>query len=1120
MAQSQSVNLSVAGLYTAPNDFSGVPPGAMDEATNVSIDQKNILASRRGFDHVVGPISVNPIVVANRGTTFSTSQIADTATEYVINRLSDGTLQRSPGPGETDTDWVPWSGTFADPASDAKLRFFETNRRKYVLTSDGPQILDLRTLSDGGNVATAAGVPKALDLVATAQDTPGFLSPNVAATPIATVTDSSEILTNISDLTDIEVGMYASAPGVFATLVVQDLTYTSLVDGVFGNSVTIEYVDPGAPSSPLSVTVTGTAISVSLETSSGSALVSTADDIVGAIQGSDASSLVDVTVTGTGSNVQAAAAAAPLTGGLAGPIPAGTVVDSINESQPLITQTGNTTAGSATISNLASVAGIAADILVSGAGIPDGAKVVSITGGGPYSVVISSDAYRTATGAEIAFSTPPSIVLTNQATDDATDVVVTFYRGSQVGYRLLFIGRDSINSALLYGAPTGMAVATNISASSVAVSVTTNLPADLTMGPAVTLYVQLYRSDTTEAASLPPLDQMQLVYEAAVSAGDISAGKITILDQTPDSLKGIPLYTGSDREGILQANDPPPLCKDATPYRDMMLYANCTLRPSLKVTLLGVSLPGGSGLQEGDEITLTPATGSPITLTAVSGTPSSAGEFKVVTAGTPAQNITDTTNNLISAINYAPGLAPGVSPVYAYLISGASDLPGQILLVSKSYSTVTVSASAHGGTAWTPSLAPADAATLTSESLPNSILVSKQAQGVSVPQANQLLIGDASSPIVRVLALREYALVLKTDGVYRITGLTPSTLSSALFDNTTRIVGSETAVVLTNAVWMLSNQGVVSVADTGVQIRSDPVKDIMDRLTGPLLDTTRSVAFAVAYETEKKYILSAPETDEDQFCPVQWVFNYITNTWVSWDRPVSSMHVAQSADRLYLGNADSPTISRERHDGTAADFCDEDLSVTITAISGDQVTLDSVDGVGEGDVVVQTAELRALVIGVDAVTNTLTVSDDTGLSAGAATVKTAISSRVQWKPVVNGDNPVMARQYSEGALLFRNTQFNFGTIGFFTDADNSIESVAIVGSASGEWGFFAWDDVPWGGVIRPLAVRFYVPQNKQYASQLVAILTIQNALSTWTCQGISISANLISQEVPSATVDA
>lgn len=1114
MAQNQSVNLSIAGLYTAPNDFSGVPPGAMDEALNVSIDQKNILSPCRGFNWFKDAVSATPGVVANRLTSFSTSQIGSVQTEYCITRLSNDTLQRTAGPGESANAWFTWSGTFSDPATDAKLRFFESNRRKYVLTSDGPKLLDLENAGSGGNQSTAAGVPKALDLVADAQDSPGFLTPNVEATPTATITNASPVLTAVSDLTNIEVGMYASAPGTFAALVVQDLTYTSITDGPFGNTITIAYVNPMANNSPLAVTVTGTAISVSLETNSGGTLISTATDVLGAIQGSDASSLVDVAVTGTGSNVQTAAVATALSGGAAGPIPSGATVDSIEESQPLITQTGNTTAGSTSIANLASNAGIVAGVLVSGEGIQEGTKVSSISGAGPYTVVLSQAAYKTATGVSISFSTAPSITLTDSATGSAT-AIVSFYRGSQVGYRLLFIGRDSINNQLLYGSPTGMAVAVNTSPSSVSVSVVTNLPDNLTMGPSVTMYVQLYRSDATESASLPPLDQMQLVYEAAITAADITAGKITILDQTPDSLKGLPLYTGSDRDGILQANDPPPLCKDATPYRDMVLYANCTNRPSLKLTLLGVSLPGGSGLQEGDEITLTPDGGSPLVLTAVSGAPTNPGEFQVVTSGTPAQNIADTANNLISAINYAPGLLPAVSPVYAYLLSSASDLPGQLLLVSKSYIAVSVEASFHGDTAWSPSIAPADDATLTSESLPNTILVSKQGQGVSVPSANALLVGDASSPIVRVLALREYALVMKTDGVYRVTGLTPSTLSASLFDNTTRIVGAETAVVLTNAVWMLSNQGVVSVSDTGVQIRSEPIKDITDRLTGPMLETSRSVAFAEGYETEKKYILSVPENDDDTFCSSQLVFNYITNTWVSWGRSTYAMHVAQNEDRLYVANALSSTISRERHTGTSADFCNEDLSRTITAISGDQVTLDSVVGIGEGDVLSQTAELRALVVAVDGVTNTVTVEDDTGLTTGAVTVKTAILCRVQWKPIVNGDNPLLARQYSEGALIFRSTRFNFGTIGFFTDADNSIESVPIEGAASGEWGFFPWGEVPWGGIIRPQAVRFYIPQNKQYASQLVPILTIKNALSTWTCQGLSISANLIGQEVPS-----
>jgi hypothetical protein len=183
MSQNQAVNLSIAGLYTAPNDFSGVPAGAMDEALNVSIDQKNLLQSRRGFADYRDPVSVTPGVVANRLTSFSSSEILDTRTEYVIARCSDAILERSGGPGESTTLWYPWPGTFEDPASDAKLRFLETNRRLYCLTSQGPMLLDIQNAGSGGNIATRAGVPKAVDLVAEAQDAPGFLQPNSVATP-------------------------------------------------------------------------------------------------------------------------------------------------------------------------------------------------------------------------------------------------------------------------------------------------------------------------------------------------------------------------------------------------------------------------------------------------------------------------------------------------------------------------------------------------------------------------------------------------------------------------------------------------------------------------------------------------------------------------------------------------------------------------------------------------------------------------------------------------------------------------------------------------------------------------------------------------------------------------
>lgn len=101
------------------------------------------------------------------------------------------------------------------------------------------------------------------------------------------------------------------------------LLLTSLVLGLDGNDIDFEMLDPGAPSSALSVTVTGTydaadrKISVSLETDGGSALISTAEEVADAINAhASAKRLVLVRFGGDGSGVQAALAATPLAGGL------------------------------------------------------------------------------------------------------------------------------------------------------------------------------------------------------------------------------------------------------------------------------------------------------------------------------------------------------------------------------------------------------------------------------------------------------------------------------------------------------------------------------------------------------------------------------------------------------------------------------------------------------------------------------------------------------------------------------------------------------------------------------------------------------------------------------------
>jgi hypothetical protein len=107
---------------------------------------------------------------------------------------------------------------------------------------------------------------------------------------------------------------FAVAAETAASLIVQDLTYTAVANlGAGGNSITIAYVAGGTAGAEV-VTVTGNAISVSMETT-----VSTATQVKAAIDASAAAiALVSVAVTGTGSTAQVAAAATALAGGVYG----------------------------------------------------------------------------------------------------------------------------------------------------------------------------------------------------------------------------------------------------------------------------------------------------------------------------------------------------------------------------------------------------------------------------------------------------------------------------------------------------------------------------------------------------------------------------------------------------------------------------------------------------------------------------------------------------------------------------------------------------------------------------------------------------------------------------------
>jgi hypothetical protein len=777
-------------------------------------------------------------------------------------------------------------------------------------------------------------------------------------------------------------------------------------------------------------------------------------------------------------------------------IPSGTTVSSITSSATVLVTTGDTAAGSTSMTNVPVSAGLAVGNLVTGNGVLTGTRITAITGAGPYTVTLSQNAIQTITGATYTFATDPTITMSQNASASAT-VTVVFSSGSQVGYRTLFGIRDA-NNNVLYGAPSQFQSVTNTTGATSNTQVTFTIPTGITTAH----FYQIYRSSQTPTASVTPSDEEQLVYEGNPTAGDLTNGFIQVTDLTPDSLRGATLYTSVSQEGISQQNEQPPYCKDFCSFKGFNIYGNVRSKQRLKLTVTGVGSP--NGLQVADTITI-----GGIVYTGAASEVIATGNFQVFTTGTPAQNIANTVNSLIKVINrYASNTA-----YYGILLSGPTDLPGQILLEERGVggTAFTAIASAHG-TAYTPNL-PTSGSTVISkqDTYKNGLIIAKSGQPEAAPFINLLFAGDASQELLRVIPLREYVVILKQDGIFRLTGTSLSTMQVTPFDLTTKLIAPDSAAALSNEVWGYFDQGICSISDTGVNVKSRPIETDLRVLLAAAQTTIQKISFGVGYETDRKYILSLPATAADTVCQFQYVFNTFTNAWFRWRRSTSSGFIDPTVNKLYFGNGNSNTVSVERKSNTYTDYVDEGFAVTISASSVYAVTLASVTGVSVGDVLTQSGSF-SVILAVDPSTNIVTVQDKVVWANAAAIVYPAIQSVIQWKPAVAG-NPGSQRQYSEGNCIFKSTRFYNATLSFYSDLSQSSEDTPITGFSLATWGGFPWGTQPWGGVNKPRPVRFLVPQNKQVCSQLSVSLTIRSGYSAWKLEGIAIGYNNIGQEV-------
>ncbi len=156
----QTLNLELRGLYTSPNNFSGVPPGSLNEALNVVINSKNLIESRRGQTQYGTPVTIGSGQI---------NKLFNYKSDLIIN--FDDKMAYDNGSGT----WTNYSGTYLAPSTVNKIRSLESNSNFYFTTSKGIYKLDTLTATP-----VAAGVVRALAGTGQLNGTSGWLEPDTA----------------------------------------------------------------------------------------------------------------------------------------------------------------------------------------------------------------------------------------------------------------------------------------------------------------------------------------------------------------------------------------------------------------------------------------------------------------------------------------------------------------------------------------------------------------------------------------------------------------------------------------------------------------------------------------------------------------------------------------------------------------------------------------------------------------------------------------------------------------------------------------------------------------------------------------------------------------------------
>ena len=318
-----------------------------------------------------------------------------------------------------------------------------------------------------------------------------------------------------------------------------------------------------------------------------------------------------------------------------------------------------------------------------------------------------------------------------------------------------------------------------------------------------------------------------------------------------------------------------------------------------------------------------------------------------------SQQVDQASRSIIAVIN---GDNSGI--INGYYLSGPSDVPGLMFFENRVLTGPSFYFTANNSTTgnnFNPNI-PTSGQSVISENevRPNRLYYSKFQQPEAVPLVNYLDIGPRNEVILRIIGLRDSLFIFKTDGIYRLTGES-APFQISLFDSSVSVDAPDSAAILNNMIYTFSNQGVVTVSDTGVNIISRQIEDKFIAIHKDNFNYA-TASFGIASETDRCYFLWTVTNKTDTVATQCFRYNSFTNSWTKWKINSTCGINNKGVDKIYIGASDGNFIEQERKNRDRTDYADRqfDLNIITDKVTANTIQISSVSNAEIGDIIIQT----------------------------------------------------------------------------------------------------------------------------------------------------------------------